>query len=86
MKLISLVVAIVAGAISIPFLALGAYGLWLYPGCLDEVGRIDSNLGYVCSHSNLVPGLVLFTVGLALLTVSILATIARRRRLGARAG
>jgi hypothetical protein len=45
MRVVSLALGLVAAAVSIPLLALGAYGLWLFPGCLNDLGDLFPPLG-----------------------------------------
>lgn len=81
MKLVYLAVSTVAGIVSIPFIASGAYGLWLYPGCRHALEELVAQelASQACAHSNLIPGLVALGIGLILLVASVLAAISRRR-------
>jgi hypothetical protein len=80
-KLAYLALSVVAGAISIPVMALAAYALWLYPGCRHALGGLlPLEVDEACAPSNLFPGLMMLGLGSALLATSVLAFVARRRR------
>jgi hypothetical protein len=80
MRVVSLALGLVAAAVSIPLLALGAYGLWLFPGCLNDLGDLFPPLGRrLCMDSYLKTSLATVAAGLALLVLSLLGIIARRR-------